>query len=227
MGDSRAAFYSYTFIENLVSDSNLYHNANQIVAEWQNPPIGQFIISSMLAIKDYQAGQWELAPSVLPDLGWTWIWQLAPVAQGNNQTRLLVRMRIQVPEGAASGPIVKNILHVGRFVMERAMMTGIKERAESRLPFAGSQAVEIMLWALALLVDLGCAWLFIFRKAWKLPLAVGILAVLALFVFTFLQPAIWVRALVVLLLFVALWKELRGPVVKTRKNAKTRPSSSE
>jgi hypothetical protein len=71
MGDSRAGFYSYTFIENLISGSNLYHNANQVMAEWQNPAAGQFIIAPMLAIKDYKAGQWELASSVMPDLGWT------------------------------------------------------------------------------------------------------------------------------------------------------------
>jgi len=51
----------------------------------------------MLAIKDYQAGQWELASSKIPDLGWTWMWQLTPL--GSHQTRLQVRMRIQVPPG--------------------------------------------------------------------------------------------------------------------------------
>jgi hypothetical protein len=208
MGDYRAGFYSYTFIENLVSGSNAYQNASQVVAEWQNPAVGQFIITPMLAIKDYKAGEWELASSVIPDLGWTWMWQLIP--QGNNQTRLQVRMRIQVPPGAASGPVVKNILHVGGFVMERAMMTGIKARAEGRPPFTGSLVVEFVVWVLALLAGLVSAWLFIFRQPWKLPLAVGILAVLALFVFTFLQPAIWVRVVVVLALIAGAEMARRG-----------------
>jgi hypothetical protein len=202
MGDGRAGFYSYTFIENLVSGSNGYHNASQVVADWQNPSAGQFIITPMLAIKDYKAGEWELASSVIPDLGWTWMWQITP--QGSEQTRLQVRMRIQVPPGPAAGPLVKNILHVGGFVMERAMMTGIKARAEGRIPFAADEVVGIVVWVLALLVGLASAWLFIFRPAWKVPLAVGILAVLVLFVFTFLQPAMWLRGVVDLALIVGL-----------------------
>jgi hypothetical protein len=204
MGDGRAGFYSYTFIENMVSGSNAYHNASQVVADWQNPSAGQVIITPMLAIKDYKAGEWELASSVIPDLGWTWMWQLTPLGTQGDQTRLQVRMRIQVPAGAASGTVVKNILHVGGFVMERAMMTGIKAHAEGRLPFAGSQVVEIVVWVLALGIGLASAWLFIFRPAWKLPLAVGILAVLALFVFTFLQPGIWLRMVVDLALIAGL-----------------------
>ena len=214
MGDSRAGFYSYTFIENLVSGSNLYHNASQVRPEWQNPAAGQFIISPMLAIKDYQAGQWELASSVIPDLGWTWMWQITP--QGDNQTRLQVRMRIQVPAGAASGPVVKNILHVGGFVMERTMMTGIQARAEGRQPYPPSQAAEFVVWALALGIGLASAWRFIFRPAWQLPLAVGILAVLALFVFTFLQPAVWLRILVDLFLLAGLIWAFRKPIAKTQ-----------
>lgn len=41
MGQDRAAFYTYTFLENLfLSDM---HNANQIVPEWQKRAIGDFV----------------------------------------------------------------------------------------------------------------------------------------------------------------------------------------
>jgi len=49
---------------------------------------------------------------------------------------------------------VKNVLHVGGFVMERPMLTGIKARAEGRQPFLPNEPFEFGLWALALLAGL-------------------------------------------------------------------------
>jgi hypothetical protein len=95
MGDVRAGYYSFTFIENMADQTHPYHNANQIVPEWQNPPIGQRMIDGLLAIKDIKSGKSLLASSTVPEVGWTWLWTIKP--QGENETRLNVRVRIQVP----------------------------------------------------------------------------------------------------------------------------------
>jgi hypothetical protein len=42
------------------------------------------------------------------------------------------------------------------------------------------------------------------RKAWQIPLLIGVLAVLSLLAFTFLQPPIWIRALADAVLLVGL-----------------------
>ena len=65
IGDSRAAFYSITFIENTfcaTSGECRYTNANQVRPEWQTPEKDrQGIIMDYMVIHDYQPGQWVMA----------------------------------------------------------------------------------------------------------------------------------------------------------------------
>ena len=104
IGDTRGGFYSYTFIENVfarLGKTHLYANANQIVEAWQNPQPGDGLISNALKIRAIQPGEWMLAESAAPDLGWTWLWSLRP--EGQSDTRLTIRMKIQVPGAGESG----------------------------------------------------------------------------------------------------------------------------
>jgi hypothetical protein len=111
------------------------------------------------------------------------------------QTRLLVRVRIE-PSPDQENPIMTWFLDVGGFVMERRMLKGLKDRAEGRIEPPYIETVEIVVWAVAFLEGLAAALLFIFRKEWGAPLALGVVAVVMLLAFTFLQPAIWARVLV-------------------------------
>jgi hypothetical protein len=194
IGDDRGGFYSYTFIENLIAQEDLYHNANRIIPEFQNPQPGEGLIVDYLTVHAVEPGQHLLAQLAnVPELGWTWIWHLYP--SGEDATRLVVRMRIQ-PAPELDNPAITYVMDVGGFVMERRMMHGIKDRAEGRFDPPGIEAVEIGLWVAALVVGLAGAVLFLTRKAWQVPLLIGILAVLSLLAFTFLQPPIWIRVLV-------------------------------
>ncbi|HEY3343845.1 MAG TPA: hypothetical protein VGJ97_02890 [Anaerolineaceae bacterium] len=192
IGDTRGGFYSYTFIENLVSQKNLYHNATAINPDWQNPQPGQGIIFDMLKLKTITPGQSLLAASEIPGMTWIWLWQLEP--QGTAGARLLVRMRIQV-DGAALPAVATAVVDMGGFVMERGMLQGIKDHAERRIPATYVEPLGIVLWALALAAGFAAAYLFIARKAWQKPLAVGLLAVVVLFGLTFIQPALWLRVI--------------------------------
>ena len=81
IGDTRGGFYSYTFIENVfarLGKTHLYANSNQVVEAWQNPQPGEGLISNALKIRAIQPGEWMLAESAAPDLGWTWLWSLRP-----------------------------------------------------------------------------------------------------------------------------------------------------
>jgi hypothetical protein len=204
MGDTRAGFYSYTFIENLVvkvttdpSYGVVYRNANRIVPAWQDPQPGLAIIQDAIQIEQIQPGAWLLAQSRMPEMmNWVWVWQVRPI-DGGQRTRLLVRMRIEIPDSAGMGnPAIGFFMDVGGFVMERGMMLGIKERAEGKVEPATIEIVEITLWLIALLCGLAGALMFVTRRAWQAPLALGVIAVGALFVFTFVQPPVWMRGIV-------------------------------
>jgi hypothetical protein len=193
IGDTRAAYYSYTFVEKLF-DARLYNNADRIHPEWQNPEKGQGVIFDILAVEDYQPGSWFLVRDT-PKLGgvkWVWVWLVEPVDA--THSRLINRFRIQVPGEMGSNPLVASMIS-GGFVMEQNMMQGIVQRAEGRGEFAYIEPVEILLWLAALFAGLWASRSFLTRPAWQLPLAVGLLTVAWLIVLTFVQPAIGLRLL--------------------------------
>lgn len=202
IGDTKGGFYSFTFIENLISGSDLYHNASRIISEFQNPQIGEEIISTVLPIKDVKTGEYLLAASSdFMGLGWTWVWYLQPV--GTDQTRLIIRMKIQTP-AEMSSPIVIWVLDAGGFVMEKGMLRGIQERAEGRLMPSPIEPLEALLWFATLLIGFVAAWRFVNWFDWRLPLVTGFLAVFGLIVFTFLQPQIILRVIFLAGLFGAI-----------------------
>lgn len=214
IGERRGGFYSYTFIENRMGNGDVYHNADHIVPEWQNPTPGIAIIggSSPLKVAQVEPGKWMLASST-GEMGWSWVWYLEPI--NANQTRLLVRMKLQ-PAGMTSSPGLDTAIGLGAFVMEQAMLQGIQARAEGNIPPAYSETLEISVWLLALAAGLIAAIFFVTYKEWKLPLAIGVLTIPVLFFFTFWQPPIWSRVGLDLVLWAGLvwfvWNQSRSPI---------------
>jgi hypothetical protein len=204
IGDDRGGFYSYTFIENLMMGEDLYHNANRILPQFQNPQPGEGMVMDSLQVHSVGPGKWLLAAqtSAEGDFDWVWLWHVEPV--GTNQTRLLVRSAMRIP-GVAGNPVVSTVTDLGAFVMERRMIAGLKLRAEGRTEPAGIEVVEIVLWAAALIAGLGAAGLFVARPAWQAPLLLGLAALLTLIWFTVWLPPIWLRLLFDIALFVLLW----------------------
>lgn len=218
IGDTRGGFYSYTFIENAIVGATTdpsygvtYQNANRIVPEWQNPEPGLEIIQDAIAIKEIQPGQWLLAQSLDPEMmNWVWVWQVRPTPE-RDQTRLLIRMRIQLPESAGGdNPIVGFVMDAGGFVMERGMMLGIKERAEGRFESPAIEIVEIALWLIALACGLAGGVLVLTRPRWQAPATLGFTSVLVLFIFTFVQPRMLIRGAIAILLIAGLVTIIQG-----------------
>lgn len=208
IGDERGGFYSYTFIENplqkLAGGEAVYHNANRILPEFQNPQPGEGMILDSLQVYDVEPGKWLLAAqsSGEGDFDWVWLWHVEPV--GTNQTRLLVRQAMRLfPE--ASNPVMSTVTDLGAFVMEWRMIEGLKLRAEGRTEPAGIETIEIVLWMAALVAGLGVAVLFLTRPAWQAPLLLGLAALFTLIWFTFWLPPIWLRLLCDITLFALLW----------------------
>ena len=201
IGDTRGGFYSYTFIENQVGKLTgaeeytvVYTNADEIHSEWQNPQPGEPLIQGSLQVRESETGRYLLAESVQPSpFQWIWCWYVEPVDDGTS--RLISRFSIQVSEDMGANPVMDLMLNAGGFVMHQNMMQSIKLRAEGRSEPAWIESLEIGLWMAALLVGLAAAVLYLTRKEWRWPLLAAALAVVVIFVLTFIQPSIPVRFL--------------------------------
>jgi hypothetical protein len=216
IGDDRGGFYSYTFIENplqklMMGGEAVYHNANRILPEFQNPQPGEGLIVDALQVYEVEPGKWLLAAqrSETGEFDWVWLWHLEPV--GTNQTRLLVRSAMRLALGP-SNPVVSTVMGLGAFVMNWRMIEGIKLRAEGGTEPAGIEVIEIVLWIAALAAGLGAAVLFVTRRAWQAPLLLGLAALFTLIWCTFWLPPIWLRLLFDITLFALLcWVARRVP----------------
>jgi hypothetical protein len=133
IGQDRAGFYSYDWLERLFFDD--IRNADEVKVEWQRRRVGDFV----------RAAQPGYLGGVLgTELGW-YVTEIQPgralvlhqwgafVLQpdGRGGTRLLVRSTISDPRmpvwAAAMSFAAFELPH---FIMERRMLLGIKERAE-------------------------------------------------------------------------------------------------
>lgn len=206
MGDTRAAYYSYTFIENVFmifgKSSDRYVNADRIHPEWQNPLKGQGMIFNYLVLADTRPGQYVLAISSpeMQGFQWTWLWYLQPVDR--DTTRLIVRHRFLFPAEAPEG-LISAVLNTG-YVMERGMLLGIRDRAEGNIPPVWAQPLGIFLWLAVLACGIAAAVRFVRAPGRYHPLGIGLEAVIVLFIFTFIQPAIWLRIVLLLALAASL-----------------------
>ena len=221
LGDTRGAFYSYTFIEDRVgalmgaSDYTVnYENADRLHPEWQTPQAGDVIIQGSLKIRAVQPGRYLLADSINPDaMQWVWLWWLEPQA-GGTRTRLIVRFRIQLPT-AEDNPVMTGVMTAGGFVMQQRMLHGLQLRAEGGQEPAWIETAEIALWLSTLAIGLAAGLAYLFRRDWRRPLAVAVLAVAVLVALTFIQPDLRVRAAVSLGLLAGLvWPNSRPRVVE-------------
>jgi hypothetical protein len=211
LGDTRGGFYSYTFIENRIGAlmgaedyQVVYHNADRIVPEWQHPAAGDEIIQGSLKIRELQPGEWLLADSIDPEaMMWVWLWRLYPT-NGGEQTRLVNRFHIEIPSDT-DNPVLTFVMSIGGFLMQQNMMQGIRTRAEGGFEPSYIEPVEITIWLVALACGLIAAGFYLFQQQWQRPLVVAIAAVIALFILTFVQPAMWIRVLLDLLLVAGLW----------------------
>jgi hypothetical protein len=138
MGQEHGGLYSYEWLENLVGSD--IHNSDRIVPGWQELRVGDTVRlasakrypqlyllvnavepSRLLALRSPNLGGPQAAPR--DEYGYTWTFVLDPIGAG--VTRLLVRSRYQGP------PAVVLTTEAMQFVMERAMLRGLRHRTES------------------------------------------------------------------------------------------------
>ena len=205
MGYNRAGFYGYDLIENLGSRRGI-RSADRILPELQRPAAGDRVYMSRIAYLSFD--------SVVPNRYLIWkgsdcpadsvfTWAIYPMDA--NHARLVSRIRIRY-HWRDRRILLDLFTEFADPVAVPTILEGIKARTEGREPeLVRVQAVEIAVWALALL-ELFAAVACVFRwrawwKAWLLALAsVGVL-MFALYA----RQTVWIAAGLVLVLGVVLW----------------------
>ncbi len=139
IGQDRAGFYGYDPLEHLFGGD--IHNADRIVPEWQHREIGEIVRGEQLVYLGGLLGRepgWPIVaiePNrylVLDNWG---AFVLEPI--DSTTTRLLARSRGEgypTPLSIVVAPIGLFVVEPTHFVMQRAMLLGIKERAERGIP---------------------------------------------------------------------------------------------
>lgn len=131
IGQDRAGFYSYEWLENLAGCE--MHNADKVHPEWQRREPGQIVPLhplNGLAVERFEPGR-ALA---LEHWG---AFELVP--HGPDTTRLIVRGQAPRGVGAVANAL---LMEIPDFVMERKMLLGIKARAERAHTVAVRRAAQ-------------------------------------------------------------------------------------
>ena len=135
LGQDRAGFYSYAWLERLVGDD--IHNADRVHREWQRLAPGDTVFAAQA---DYFGGRlghpgWRVTAvesgrgMYLENWG---AFVLRPI--DSNTTRLVIRTRGEGTPNltmVALGPVNVFVFEPAHFIMQRGMMRGIRNRAEA------------------------------------------------------------------------------------------------
>ncbi len=139
MGVDRAGLYSYTWVENGLLRLGVT-NADRIHPEWQDLKVGDIIAFTPAGypggrigprVVELESGRHlvlDSSPGAPPGTV-TGTWQFVLHNSGAAETRLLLRTR-SGPGRAAGLRVMDFLLRPGYLVMDRAMLLGIKKRAE-------------------------------------------------------------------------------------------------
>jgi hypothetical protein len=137
LGQDRGGFYSYDWLERLFGDN--VHNANRIHPEWQTLRTGDRIRAAQPGYLGGKFGEFgwkvlDVRPGRAVVLeGWG-SFVLVPV--NDNTTRFLIRTRGDGRPsliGVLLGPVSVFVFEPAHFIMQRAMMFGIRDRAEQMM----------------------------------------------------------------------------------------------
>jgi hypothetical protein len=150
MGVDRAGLYSYTWVENGLLRLGVV-NADRIHPEWQDLKVGDIVAFTPATYPSGRQGPrvvsmekdrslvLDSSPGAKPGVV-TGTWQFVLRSTENNATRLLLRTR-SGPGRSLTLRLMDFLLMSGYLMMSRAMLLGIKARAErAALDVSGGEA---------------------------------------------------------------------------------------
>ena len=118
IGQDRAGFYSYEWLENLAGCR--LRNADRIHSEWQHRDVGETVLLHWAS--GLKLARFDPNRALAFEGGWYFV-----LESEDGQTRLIARGRVPRGIGSAAYAVLLELPH---FLMERKMLLGIKERAE-------------------------------------------------------------------------------------------------
>jgi len=119
----RGGAYTYDWIENLLGLN--MHSADRVLSEFQNPQVGDTIGFGANTMRFELIESERVLALRSQDGNWVWAFVLEATPDG---TRLISRNRFRLPTLLARVGMLP--MEPGSLVMERKMLSGIKERAE-------------------------------------------------------------------------------------------------
>lgn len=136
MGQDKAGFYSYDWLERLAGAG--INNAALIVPKWQDLKPGD-LMRTYRYVARFEPLGWPVEvvdkdrALVVRNLKRTWSWSLLLQAQPGGTTRLIARTRAQKKN--AVGTVIEMLVgEPTHFVMEVGVLRGVKHRAEHTTP---------------------------------------------------------------------------------------------
>lgn len=136
IGQEKGGLYSYTRLENLARCQMT--NAGQIIPEWQNPQVGENVrlgpkgypLYRVVAIEPCRALVLQACDPVKEEPGpASWVFILE--ALDAQTTRLITRSRNRYERNFGNTLMWRGMVDPMHFVMERRMLIGIQQRAET------------------------------------------------------------------------------------------------
>ncbi|AKK27325.1 SRPBCC family protein [Mycobacterium sp. EPa45] len=141
IGQDRAGLYGYEKLQALTGLT--HHVADRIHPEWQHLSEGETVRLAprgwcglkdgiVVTVVDVDAERSIVLRTAGSDNFWDAVWSLNVIPWGDDRTRLLIRTRVPLRQpGAVLGA---ELTSPARAFMTRAMLRGLKERAESMAP---------------------------------------------------------------------------------------------
>jgi hypothetical protein len=216
LGQDRGGFYSFDLLENLVgcempgTDVLDARQQSWRVGDrlWMYPPrkaggagfatLRTYVPGRVLGFGTRLFG----TPLGTPDNG-SWSFVLEP--QGISTTRLLVRGRSAPGRSALWTALDRMVFEPAHFVMERRMLTAIKELAEGGVRRRADNHVQVVLWTIALaLFGSAVVMTLAGRRGWR-PLLGVVIAAGVFQVLTLGQPAVGAGAVLTMAAATMLW----------------------
>jgi len=129
IGQDRAGFYSYTWLENILGAD--IHNADEIHSEWQHLAVGDGAWRMLPPDYLWGVGKDSVRQVLISEPGHTLVlemWGAHVIVPINEHTSRLIVRGQAVPAGLVTTMVVEPVV----FTMEQRMLLGLKARAEGR-----------------------------------------------------------------------------------------------
>jgi hypothetical protein len=221
LGIDRGGFYSYDLLENIVGcemptvdsirpDKLAWSPGDRL---WMYPPdkadgIGYATLRGIVPGRALAFATRRFGTTAEQAEDGSWSFVVEPVDESTS--RILVRGRGAAGRSLLGTAFDQSIFEPAHFVMERRMLIGIKDLAETGNRARNENHVNVVLWMIVLGLFVTAAIKLLRDPDWRRPLA-GLLASAAVFqILTFLQPPLIIAFLLVGMVCAVLW----SPVTK-------------